>query len=360
MIMDPIKEALTFDDVTLAPKFSNVLPSEVNTSIKLSKTLKLKIPLLSSAMDTVTESRMAIAIAKAGGLGIIHRNLDIKKQILEIKKVKKQKLLVGAAVGAGPNEFKRAEAILNEKIDMIVVDTAHGHTKKVSEIIKFIKKIKSKKTVLCAGNIATAEAAKFLIKLGVDIIKVGIGPGSICTTRLVAGIGVPQLSAILNVRNGIKNKDIIIISDGGIKYSGDLAKAFAAGADAVMIGSLFAGTDEAPGQLVKRNGKLFKSFRGMGSIGAMNKGSADRYFQSKQKDMSKYVPEGVEGFARYKGKVVDIIYKLIGGLRSSMGYLGSKQIKYLRKKPQFVKITKAGFYESMVHNVDIVKSDNKY
>jgi len=360
MIMVPIKEALTFDDVTLMPKYSEILPSEVDTSIKLTNYLKLKIPLLSSAMDTVTESKMAIAIAKAGGIGIIHRNLDIKKQILEIKKVKKQKLLVGAAVGAGPSEFKRAEAILKEKIDMIVVDTAHGHTKKVSEIIKFIKKTKDKKTALCAGNIATPAAAKFLLKLGVDVIKVGIGPGSICTTRLVAGIGVPQLSAILEVRNGIKNKNVKIISDGGIKYSGDLAKAFAAGADAVMIGSLFAGTDEAPGKLIRRNGKLFKNFRGMGSVGAMNKGSADRYFQSKQKDSSKYVPEGVEGFAKYKGKVDNIIFKLIGGLRSSMGYLGSRQIKYLRDKPQFVKITKAGFYESMVHNVDIVKSDNKY
>ena len=360
MIMDPIKEALTFDDVTLAPKYSEILPSEVDTSIKLTQTLKLKIPLLSSAMDTVTESKMAIAIAKKGGLGIIHRNLDIKNQVLEIKKVKKQKLLVGAAVGAGLNEFRRAEAILKENIDMVVVDTAHGHTKKVSEIIKFIKKKKTKKTALCAGNIATPEAAKFLIKLGVDIIKVGIGPGSICTTRLVAGIGVPQLSAILSVRNGVKNKNVKIISDGGIKYSGDLAKAFAAGADAVMIGSLFAGTDEAPGKLIKRSGKLFKSFRGMGSVGAMNKGSADRYFQSKQSDISKYVPEGVEGFAKYKGKVDNIIFKLIGGLKSSMGYLGSKQIKYLRDKPKFVKITKAGFYESMVHNVDVIKSDEKY
>ena len=358
--MVPIKEALTFDDVTLAPKYSEILPSEVDTSIKLTKFLKLKIPLLSSAMDTVTESKMAIEVAKVGGLGIIHRNLEIKKQVLEIKKVKKLNLLVGAAVGAGPNEFKRAEAILKEKIDMIVVDTAHGHTKKVSEIIRFIKKIKNKKIALCAGNIATPEAAKFLLKLGVDIIKVGIGPGSICTTRLVAGIGVPQLSAILSVRNGIKNKNVKIISDGGIKYSGDLAKAFAAGADAVMVGSLLAGTDETPGKLIRRNGKLFKSFRGMGSVGAMNKGSADRYFQSKQKDMSKYVPEGVEGFAKYKGKVSIIIYKLIGGLRSSMGYLGSKQIKYLRDKPRFVKITKAGFYESMVHNVDIIKDDNKY
>ena len=249
--MDPIKEALTFDDVTLAPKYSEILPSEVDTSIKLTNYLKLNIPLLSSAMDTVTESRMAIAIAKAGGIGIIHRNLDIKKQILEIKKVKKHKLLVGAAVGTGANEFKRASAILKEKIDMIVVDTAHGHSRKVAEIIKFIKKIKNKKTALCAGNIATPIAARFLLKLGVDVIKVGIGPGSICTTRLVAGIGVPQLSAILEVRKGIKNKNVKIISDGGIKYSGDLAKAFAAGADAVMIGSLFAGTDEAPGKLIK-------------------------------------------------------------------------------------------------------------
>ena len=358
--MVPIKEALTFDDVTLAPKYSEVLPSEVDTSIILTKFLKLKIPLLSSAMDTVTESKMAIAISKAGGIGVIHRNLEIDKQLKEIRKVKSQKLLVGAAVGAGLKEFKRAEVILKENIDMIVVDTAHGHTKKVSEIIKFIKKKKNKRTALCAGNIATPEAAKFLHRLGVDIIKVGIGPGSICTTRLVAGIGVPQLSAVLNVRNGIKNKNVKIISDGGIKYSGDLAKAFAAGADAVMIGSLFAGTDETPGKIIKKNGKLFKSFRGMGSVGAMNKGSADRYFQSKQKDTSKYVPEGVEGLAKYKGKVGDIIYKLIGGLRSSMGYLGSKQIRYLRKNPQFVKITKAGFYESMVHNVDIVKKDNKY
>jgi len=358
--MVPIKEALTFDDVTLVPKYSEVLPSEVDTSVILTKYLKLKIPILSSAMDTVTESKMAIAISKAGGIGVIHRNLEIKKQLQEIKKVKKQKLLVGAAVGAGAKEFKRAEAVLKENIDLIVVDTAHGHTKKVSEIIKFIKKKKNKRTALCAGNIATAEAAKFLHKLGVDIIKVGIGPGSICTTRLVAGIGVPQLSAVLNVRNGIKNKNVKIISDGGIKYSGDLAKAFAAGADAVMIGSLFAGTDETPGKIIKRNGELFKSFRGMGSVGAMNKGSADRYFQSKQKDTSKYVPEGVEGLAKYKGKVGNIVYKLIGGLRSSMGYLGSKQIKYLRKKPHFVKITKAGFYESMVHNVDIVKEDSKY
>jgi len=358
--MDPIKEALTFDDVTMAPKYSGVLPSEVNTSTKLSANLTLKIPLLSSAMDTVTESKMAIAIAKAGGIGVIHRNLNIKKQIEEIRKVKKQGLLVGAAVGAGPLELKRAEAILKEQINLIVVDTAHGHSKKVAEIVKAIKKIKTKKTTLCAGNIATADAAKFLIKLGVDIVKVGIGPGSICTTRLVAGIGVPQLSAILAVKQGIKNNKTKIISDGGIKYSGDIAKALSAGADAVMIGSLFAGSTETPGKLIKKNGKLFKSFRGMGSVGAMNKGSADRYFQKKQKDTSKYVPEGVEGFVKYKGDVKNIIYRLIGGLKSSMGYLGAKKVLYLKTKPNFVKITKAGFYESMVHNVDEVKSDSKY
>tara|TARA_B100001989_G_C24531373_1_gene461844 strand:- start:309 stop:1373 length:1065 start_codon:yes stop_codon:yes gene_type:complete len=353
--MDPIKEALTFDDVTLVPKYSSVLPSDVVTETSLSKNLHLKIPLITSAMDTVTESKMAIAIAKAGGIGVIHRNLDIKKQILEIKKVKSQKLLVGAAVGAGDNEFIRAKKILKENIDLLVVDTAHGHTKKVGEIITKIKKIKPKKVTLCAGNVATSEAASFLVKLGVDIIKVGIGPGSICTTRLVAGIGVPQLSAILNVKKGLKKKKVSIIADGGIKFSGDIAKALAAGADAVMIGSLFAGTDEAPGKIIKKNGKLYKSFRGMGSIGAMNKGSADRYYQIKQKDKSKYVPEGVEGFVKYKGKVDKIFYKLIGGLKSSMGYLGAKKLNLLRTNPKFVKITKAGFYESMVHNIDEIK-----
>jgi len=352
--MDPIKEALTFDDVLLEPKYSEVLPSQVLTETSLSNNLNLNIPILSSAMDTVTESKMAISIAKAGGIGVIHRNLNIKDQISEIKKVKSKKLLVGAAVGAGPLEHKRAVAVLKENVDLIVVDTAHGHTKKVSEIIKIIKKVKSKKTTLCAGNIATSEAAKFLIKLGVDVIKVGIGPGSICTTRIVAGIGVPQLSAIIAVRKGIGKKKVKIIADGGIKFSGDISKALVAGADAVMIGSLFAGTDESPGKLVKKNGKYFKSFRGMGSIGAMNKGSADRYFQTKQKDISKYVPEGVEGLVKYKGSVNKIIYQLIGGLKSSMGYLGTKKIKNLRNKTKFVKITKAGFYESMVHNIDKV------
>ena len=353
--MDIIKEALTFDDVTLAPNFSEVLPSEVNTATELSKNVSLKIPIISSAMDTVTESKMCIAIGKLGGIGVLHRNLPILNQISEIKKVKSRGFKVGAAVGASQKEKIRVKRILKEKVDMIVVDTAHAHTKKVAEIIKFIKKNKTKKTSLCAGNIATTEAAKYLIKLGVDIIKVGIGPGSICTTRLVAGIGVPQLSAIINVKKGIGKSKTKLIADGGIKFSGDIAKALAAGADAVMIGSLFAGTDQAPGRIIKRNGKLYKNFRGMGSIGAMNKGSADRYFQKMQKDTSKYVAEGVEGFVTYKGSVEKIIYNLVGGLKSSMGYLGAKKIIDLTKKPKFIKITKAGFYESMVHNIDEVK-----
>ena len=353
--MGIIKEALTFDDVLLEPKYSDILPSDTNTNIKLSTNLKLKIPLLSSAMDTVTESKMAISIAKAGGIGVIHRNLSVDDQIKEVRKVKSKKLLVGAAIGVSNTEFERAKKIIKQNIDLLVIDTAHGHSKKVEDIIKKIKKIKSNKTALCAGNIATFEAAKFLINLGVDILKVGIGPGSICTTRIVAGIGVPQITAILEAKKARKDKKISIIADGGIKFSGDIVKALVAGADAVMIGSLFAGSKETPGKILKFKGKQYKGFRGMGSIGAMNKGSADRYFQKKQSDNSKYVPEGVEGLVKYKGPVDKIIFQLMGGLKSSMGYLGSKDIITLKKNNKFVKITKAGFYESMVHNVDKLK-----
>jgi len=353
--MGAFKESFTFDDVTLVPQYSSVLPYETITSIKLDENLKLDIPLMSSAMDTITESKMAIAIAKSGGIGIIHRNLSIIEQTKEVKKVKKNNLFVGAAVGTNTKDIDRVYKLLESKVDLIVVDTAHGHTKKVLSIIKKIKKI-SKKCILCAGNIATAKAAKFLADSGVDIVKVGIGPGSICTTRLVAGIGVPQLSAILDVKKALKNYKTKIISDGGIKFSGDLAKAIAAGADAVMIGSLFSGTTESPGKIFKYKGKLYKNFRGMGSVGAMSMGSADRYFQKKNKNTSKYVPEGVEGIVKFKGPVNKIIFKLIGGLRSSMGYMGSKTIKELQKKGEFVKITKAGFYESAVHNIDQVKN----
>ena len=357
--MVPIKEALTFDDVTLAPKYSEILPSEVNTGVELTKYLKLNIPLLSSAMDTVTESKMAIAIAKAGGIGVIHRNLNVKEQIIEIKKVKKKKLLVGAAVGAGPNEFTRAKALVNEGIDLIVIDTAHGHTEKVLKTLSKIKKI-TKKIPVCVGNIATGEAAKKLYNSGADIIKVGIGPGSICTTRMVAGIGVPQISAIMDVKKALKKRNVKIISDGGIKFSGDIAKALAAGADAIMMGSIFAGTDESPGKKFKIKGKLYKQYRGMGSIGAMSAGSANRYFQKNFKDKSKFVPEGVEGRVEYKGKVSKIIYQLQGGLRSSMGYIGAQSLKDITKKAKFIKITKAGFYESMVHSVEMTQKTINY
>ena len=352
--MGTIKESLTFDDVTLVPQYSSILPHETITKTELSKNLKLNIPLLSSAMDTVTESKMAIAIAKSGGLGIIHKNLNPKKQALEVKKVKKNNMIVGAAVGTNEKDIDRVYKLLESKVDLIVVDTAHGHTKKVLTIIKKIKKI-SKNSIVCAGNIATGKAAKFLADSGADIVKVGIGPGSICTTRLVTGIGVPQLSAILDVKEALKNYKTKIISDGGIKFSGDISKAIAAGADAVMIGSLFAGTTESPGKIFKYKGKLYKNFRGMGSAGAMSAGSADRYFQKKSKNISKYVAEGVEGIVQFKGPLNKIIYQLVGGLKSSMGYMGSKTIKDLQKKSEFVKITKAGFYESMVHNVDQIK-----
>ena len=354
--MGVIKDSFTFDDVTLVPQYSSVLPSEVITASKLSDNLNLQIPLMSSAMDTVTESKMAIAISKSGGIGVVHRNLSIEEQVKEVKKVKKNNCLVGAAIGVNSRDLERAEELFRVNTDLIVIDTAHGHTQKVLNMIKKIKK-KSKNCTLCAGNIATGKAAKFLADSGVDIVKVGIGPGSICTTRLVAGIGVPQLSAVLDVKKALKNYKTKIVSDGGIKFSGDLAKAIAAGADAVMIGSLFSGTIESPGKIVKYKGKLYKKFRGMGSVGAMAVGSADRYYQKKFKNVSKYVPEGVEGMVKFKGTVKKTIHNLVGGLKSSMGYLGAKTIKDLQKKSEFVKITKAGFYESMVHSVDHVKSN---
>ena len=324
--MGTIKDSLTFDDVSLVPQYSSVLPSETQTLSKLCDNFNLQIPIMSSAMDTVTESRMAIAISKLGGIGVIHRNLSIEKQVIEIKKVKKNNNLVGAAIGVSPEDLERAEELFKVKADLIVIDTAHGHTQKVLNMIRKIKK-KLKNCTLCAGNIATGKAAKFLADSGVDIIKVGIGPGSICTTRLVTGIGVPQLSALLEVKKTLKNYRTKIISDGGIKFSGDLAKAIAAGADAIMIGSLFSGTIESPGKIIKYKGKLYKNFRGMGSVGAMAVGSADRYYQKKSKDVSKYVPEGVEGLVKFKGTVEKIIYNLIGGLKSSMGYLGAKTRK---------------------------------
>ena len=357
--MVTIKEALTFDDVLMLPRFSSILPSNTDISLKLTNNIKLKVPFLSSAMDTVTESNMAIAMAQEGGIGVIHRNLNIQKQSSEVKKVKNKKLLVGAAVGTNKEDFERAKALIDSGVDLIVIDTAHGHSEKVLKTLSKLKKIKSK-IPFCVGNIATGEAAKKLYNSGADIIKVGIGPGSICTTRMVAGIGVPQISAIMDVKKALNKKNIKIISDGGIKFSGDIAKALAAGADAIMMGSIFAGTDESPGKKFKSGGKTFKQYRGMGSIGAMSAGSANRYFQSNFKDKSKFVPEGVEGRVEYKGKVSKIIYQLQGGLRSSMGYIGAKSLKEINKRAKFVKITKAGFYESMVHSVEVTQKSINY
>ena len=331
--MGTIKESLTFDDVLLIPQYSDVLPSETNLSLKLTEKILLKVPFLSSAMDTVTESKMAIAMASAGGMGIVHRNLDIKNQSQEILKVKKKKFVVGAAVGTNREDLERAKSLIDNGCDLIVVDTAHGHSKKVLHTLSKLKKINSK-IPICVGNIATGKAAKKLFNSGADIIKVGIGPGSICKIK--------------------------IISDGGIKFSGDIAKALAAGADAIMMGSIFAGTDESPGKKFKYKGKIYKEYRGMGSIGAMSSGSANRYFQKNFKDKSKFVPEGVEGRVEFKGNVSKIIYQLQGGLRSSMGYIGAKKLNQISKNAKFIKITKAGFYESMVHSVEMTQKTINY
>ena len=357
--MGTIKEALTFDDILMLPRYSNILPANTNISLDLTNKIKLKVPFFSSAMDTVTESNMAIAMAKAGGIGIIHRNYEIKKQSNEIKKVKKKGLLVGAAIGTNREDLDRAKSLLNNGVDIIVIDTAHGHSEKVLNVLSKLKKINSK-IPICVGNVATGEAAKKLYNCGADIIKVGIGPGSICTTRMVAGIGVPQISAIIEVKKVLNKKKIKIISDGGIKFSGDIAKALAAGADAIMMGSIFAGTDESPGKKFKVKEKIYKQYRGMGSIGAMSSGSANRYFQKNYKDKSKFVPEGVEGRVEYKGSVSKIIYQLQGGLRSSMGYIGAKNLNEIKKKAKFIKITKAGFYESMVHSVEMTQKTINY
>ncbi len=357
--MVTIKESLTFDDVLLLPRYSDVLPSQTDISLSLSKSINLKVPFLSSAMDTVTESKMAIAIALSGGIGIIHRNLSIKEQTKEIIKVNKKKLLVGAAVGTNEDDVDRAKSLVDNGCDLIVIDTAHGHSKKVLKILSKLKK-DNKSIPICVGNIATGDAAKKLYNSGADIIKVGIGPGSICTTRMVAGIGVPQISAIMEVKKALYKKKIKIISDGGIKFSGDIAKALAAGADAIMMGSIFAGTDESPGKKFRIKGKTYKQYRGMGSIGAMSSGSANRYFQKSFRDKSKFVPEGVEGRVEYKGNVSKIIYQLQGGLRSSMGYIGAKNLKQISKNAKFIKITKAGFYESMVHSVEMTQKTINY
>ncbi len=352
---------LTFDDVLLVPQYSEVVPTEVDTTGFFTKTIKLKEPIVSSAMDTVTESKMAIALGQMGALGVIHKNFSVEKQVAEVSSAKKAGVLVAAAIGATGDFFERAEALVKAGADALVVDTSHGHSKRVLEAVKKIKK--NLKVQVVAGNVATYEGAMALVKAGADAVKVGIGPGSICTTRMVSGCGVPQIYAIQEAVRACKAKKIPVIADGGIKYSGDITKALAAGAACVMVGSLLAGTEEAPGEVFEDpptgGGKQYKSYRGMGSLGAMNEGSKDRYGQEKVVG-GKLVPEGVEARVPFKGSVVKIIEQLTGGLRSGMGYVGAKNILELQKKAKFVRISPAGLRESHVHDVQIVKKAPNY
>jgi len=479
------RDALTFDDVLLVPQASSILPAEADTRTRLTKRIELGIPLLSAAMDTVTEAPLAIAMAQAGGIGVIHRNLDIDRQAEEVRKVKRfesgmvvnpitigpdasmaealalmdrhgisgfpvveksgklvgiltnrdvrfatnpsqpvrelmtkenlvtvregvgkdeakrllhqnriEKLLVvdqdyrciglvtvkdivkaqlhpnackdeqgrlrvAAATGTGDKGIARAEALFDAGVDVLVLDTAHGHSEGVLKSVERARRL-TNSTQLVAGNVATADAAKALIDAGADAVKVGIGPGSICTTRMVAGVGVPQLTAVMDCVEACRKAGIPVISDGGIKYSGDLAKAIAAGADVVMLGSLFAGTDEAPGEVILYQGRSYKSYRGMGSLGAMARGSADRYFQQEVSDTLKLVPEGVEGRVPYKGPIANVIHQLVGGLKAAMGYTGSRTIADLHQRAEFVRITNAGLRESHVHDITVTHEAPNY
>ncbi|NLP59136.1 IMP dehydrogenase [Lutibacter sp. B1] len=487
MISDSSKfvgEGLTYDDVLLIPAFSEVLPREVSIQTKFSKNITLNVPIVSAAMDTVTESDMAIAMARSGGIGVLHKNMSIEKQASEVKKVKRSesgmilepitvtkeetvfvaknlmreygiggipvvdtkgkligiitnrdlrfendntrkieevmtsenlvtvsegtslkqaeiilqdnkieklpvvdadyklvglitfrdiikvrenpnankdtygRLRVAAAIGVTSDAFVRAEALIKVGVDALIIDTAHGHTKGVVNVLKEIKKA-FPNTDVVVGNIATGEAAKYLVKAGADAVKVGIGPGSICTTRVVAGVGFPQLSAILEVSKAIKGSGVPVIADGGIRYTGDIPKAIAAGADSVMLGSLLAGTKESPGETIIFEGRKFKSYRGMGSVEAMKEGSKDRYFQDVEDDIKKLVPEGIVGRVPYKGELSETMHQFIGGLRAGMGYCGSKDIE-TQKEAKFVKITAAGMQESHPHNVTITKEAPNY
>ena len=371
-----VKEGLTFDDVLLIPAESHVLPNEVDLHTQLAPNLKLNIPIISAGMDTVTEGAMAIAIALQGGLGVIHKNMSITAQAGEVANVKNvvvpsnitkaavddhNHLLVAAAIGITSDTFERAEALIEKGADAIVIDTAHGHS---AGVLRKIKEIRAHfpDITLIAGNIATGDAARALFDAGVDIVKVGIGPGSICTTRVVAGVGVPQVTAIYDAATAAKEYHKPIIADGGMKYSGDIVKALAAGGNAVMLGSMLSGTTEAPGEIFESDGHKFKTYRGMGSVGAMAQahGSSDRYFQGGVNEANKLVPEGVEARVEYKGDVSDIVFQIIGGLRSGMGYVGAATIADLRENAQFVKITNAGLRESHPHDVQITKKAPNY
>jgi len=477
-----MKEALTFDDVLLVPQLSSVLPRDVNITSRLTKNIRLNIPLISAAMDTVTESQMAIAMARHGGIGVIHKNLSIENHVREVDRVKRSesgmildpvtissdktikealdimahfhisgvpvvdegklvgiltnrdirfetnldllvsdrmtgnnlitvkkgttlieaksvlqehriekllvvddngalcglitvkdilkkenhpnaasdkhgRLLVAAAIGVSSDSMERAQALVNANVDALVIDTAHGHSKGVLETVKLLK---SKLNIdIIAGNVATGAGTQALIDVGVDAVKVGIGAGSSCTTRMIAGVGVPQLTAVMDAFESAQKNDIPVISDGGMRYSGDIAKSFAAGAETAMLGSILAGTNESPGEIILWEGRSFKSFRGMGSIAAMNDGSKDRYFQHNT-ESNKLVPEGIEGMVPYKGEVKETIHQLMGGVRSSMGYCGSKSIKEFHKNIEFIRITGAGMKESHPHDINITKESPNY
>jgi IMP dehydrogenase len=357
---------LTYDDVLLLPDASEVVPSEVDTSTRLTRKISLRVPLVSSAMDTVTESKMAIAMAKAGGIGIVHRNLPIEDQVKHVLEVKKanSEYLVGAAVGVGDDGFARAQALIKAGVDVVVVDTAHGHHRAVLDAIARIKEAHSDIQII-GGNVATRAGAQALINAGADAVKVGVGPGSICTTRVVAGVGVPQVTAIMEAHKACVKADIPLIADGGLQYSGDIAKAIVAGADTVMLGSLLAGCDESPGELVELQGRKFKAYRGMGSLGAMqSRGeqksySKDRYMQDDVLSEDKLVPEGIEGKVAYRGSVSDTVHQLVGGLRSGMGYAGAATIEDLQKNGHLIQITAAGLQESHPHDVlDMAEAPN--
>jgi IMP dehydrogenase len=481
-----LRQALTFDDVLLVPAASAVLPTETDTRTRLTREVSLGIPLISAAMDTVTESALAIAMAQAGGLGCIHRNMPIERQADEVRKVKKfeagmvvnpvtifpdatladalqlmaehrisgipvverkttklvgivtnrdvrfatnpkqpiaelmtrerlvtvretvnrdeakrllhqhriEKLIVvddqyrciglitvkdiekaqrfphackdehgrlraAAATGTGEDGLRRAEALFDAGCDVLVIDTAHGHSSRVLESVSRVRRL-SNYTQIVAGNVATAEGARALVDAGADAVKVGIGPGSICTTRVVAGVGMPQLTAIMDAVEECRKSEVPVIADGGIKFSGDLAKAIAGGADCAMLGSLFAGTDEAPGEVFLYQGRSYKSYRGMGSVGAMARGSADRYFQEEVSSTLKLVPEGVEGRVAHKGPVANIVHQLVGGLRAAMGYTGSRTIAEMQKNTRFVRITSSGLRESHVHDIAITREAPNY
>ncbi len=481
-----VRDAFTFDDVLLEPAASAVMPAQVDTSTRVTKEIRLGIPLLSAAMDTVTESALAIAMAQMGGMGIIHRNMSLERQAAEVRQVKKfesgmvvdpvtitpdqpladalalmadfkisgipvvdaprgklvgvltnrdvrfatnanqpvselmtkeklitvregvtkdeakrllhqhriEKLLVvdedyrciglitvkdiekaqkfpnavkdlkgrlrtGAATGTGDDGVERAAALFDAEVDLLVVDTAHGHSERVLDTVRRVRRL-SNSTQIMAGNVATADAARALMDAGADAVKVGIGPGSICTTRIVAGVGVPQLTAVLDCVEACRKHGIPVIADGGIKFSGDLAKAIAAGADCAMIGSLFAGTDESPGEVFLYEGRSYKSYRGMGSVGAMARGSADRYFQAEVNDTLKLVPEGIEGRVPHKGPLHPVVHQLVGGLRAAMGYTGNATIADMQRNCRFVRITNAGLRESHVHGVGIMREAPNY